>query len=159
MNRGLGAGLIFAAALLPATLHAQSLVYVAVADNGDELYVDRTSLRTIPPVAEYRPFVATQIWAVNQVKAARRSPARTERFLFSFDCARRTSQILVYQNNRTGIRLQDWRAADLGYKYEAPRAGSLAEFSMLFACSGGRLPVVPRATTEEAREEEEAETP
>lgn len=141
-------------ACLCAPAFAQNLVNIAEADNGDQLFVDRLSLRTVPPHRDFRPFIATQIWATNQVKASRRSPQRTEQFLFSFNCAARTSVILVYRNNRTGTRLQDWHSADLDFKYQVPRPGSLAEFSMMFACSGGRLPVVPRNVTGEDEDSE-----
>jgi hypothetical protein len=147
------------ATLLAMPVQAENLVNIADSDNGDELFVDRDSMRTMPPLPEFRRFSAVQIWAVNQVKGGRRTPARTERFLFSFNCLARTSHILIYRNNRTGTKLQDWRAADLDYKYEAPRPGSLAEFSMMFACSGGRLPVVPRNTEDTESQSDDLEQP
>jgi hypothetical protein len=142
-----------------APAQAQALVNIAQADNGDELFVDRASLRTVGPLSGYRSFPATQLWATNMVKPTKRTPSRTERFLFSFNCAQRTSLILVYQNNRSGTKLQDWKAADLDFKYETPRAGSLADFSMMFACSGGRLPVVPTKAEGEVDTDEDGDTP
>jgi hypothetical protein len=141
-----------------AAAQSQSMVNIAAAENGDELFVDRSSLKNMPPLSEFRRFPATQIWATNIVAATRRVPARSERFLFSFNCALRTSLILSYRNNRTGTKLQDWQAADLDYKYEAPRPGSLADFSMLYACSGGRLPVVPKSATETERVDEDIDS-
>jgi hypothetical protein len=128
-------------------VNAETLVNIASADSGDALYVDRDSMMTAPPI-EMRRFPVVRIWGVNQVPAGRRTPPRTERFLFSFNCAQRTSHILVYRNNRSGIRLQDWQAADLDYKYDYPRSGSLAEVAMIYACSGGRMPVMPAKPTE-----------
>jgi hypothetical protein len=136
---------------------AQTLVNIATADNGDELFVDRMSLQTRPPLGEFRRFAATRIWAINQVKATRRTPARTERFLFSFDCAARRSLILVYRNSRTGTKMQDWESADLDFKYATPPVGSLAEFSMYFACSGGKMPVSPATNQPGSEEAEEAD--
>jgi hypothetical protein len=121
--------------------YAENLVFLATSDTGEDLYVDRDSLTTISP-EKLRRFPAVRLWAVNQVRAGRRTPARTERFQFSFNCVARTSMILVFRNNRAGIKLQDWRAADLSHRYEAPRPGSLSELAMNFACSGGKLPVV-----------------
>jgi hypothetical protein len=136
---------------------AETLVNIADAENGDALFVDRATLRTVGPLSGYRGFPATQIWAINLVKASRRAPARTERFQFSFNCAQRTSLILTYQNSRTGTKLQDWKAADLDFKYEPPRPGSLADFSMLFACSGGRLPVMPSKSADDNGDSDDAE--
>jgi hypothetical protein len=120
----------------------QPLVYLTSSEAGEDLYVDRTSLKTIPPDA-YRNFPAVRLWAVNEVKGGRRTPGRTERYLFSFNCAAHTVNILSYQNNRSGTKLQDWRAADLAQKYEAPKPGTMAETAMAFACSGGKMPIAP----------------
>jgi hypothetical protein len=137
--------------------YAENLVNIADSPEGDELFVDRDTMRTTGPVSEFRRFTAVQIWAINQVRAGRRTPARTERFLFSFNCAQRSSHILVYRNNRSGTKLQDWQAADLDYKYEAPKPGSLADFSMAFACSGGRIPVAPQAAEQAGPELDEGD--
>jgi hypothetical protein len=126
---------------------AENLVFIASSSVGEDLYVDRDSLSTVAPTP-LRRFSAVRIWAVNQVRAGRRTPARTERFQFSFNCTARTSAVLSFRNNRAGIRLQDWQAADLAHKYELPRSGSLAELAMIFACSGGKMPIVPQAGTE-----------
>lgn len=147
------------AVLVALPAHAENLVNIADSVEGDELFVDRDSLRTVQPISEYRRFPAVQIWAVNQVRAGRRTPPRTERFLFSFNCLARTSHILVYRNNRSGTKLQDWYAADLDYKYETPRVGSLAEFSMMFACSGGRLPIVPKNADDVETQADDFEQP
>lgn len=156
---GIMKGLLLASlGWLPAPAFSQTLVNIAVSNNGDELFVDRASLRTVPPLREFRPFSATQIWSTNRVQATRRTPARTEQFLFSFNCAARTSLILVYRNNRAGTRLQDWQSADLDFKYQPPRPGSLAEYSMMFACSGGKMPVVPKAAPGLTDMDEEPET-
>lgn len=143
-------------ALAATPASAETLVSIASNDAGDTLFLDRDSLMTTPPI-ETRRFPAVRIWAVNQVPAGRRTPPRTERFQFSFNCAQRTSHILVYNNNRSGTRMQDWRAADIDYKYELPKPGSLAELALSFACSGGKLPVVPTApaSTESVVEEGE----
>jgi hypothetical protein len=141
-----------------ASAQSASMVNIAAAENGDELFVDRSSLKTVQPLAEFRRFPATQIWATNIVAGTRRVPARSERFHFSFNCALRTSLILAYRNNRTGTKLQDWQSADLDYKYEAPRPGSLADFAMLYACSGGRLPIVPKSATETERVDEDIDS-
>lgn len=160
MNRGFrfAATIAWGVVTAHAPAHAQSLIGIAVAENGDELFVDRASLRTLPPIGEMRGFVATQLWVTNIVQATRRVPARTERYHFSFNCMQRTSMILVYRNNRAGTKLQDWQAADLDYKYEAPRTGSLADFAMQYACSGGRLPIAPKAAAEAAGEEEDEDS-
>ncbi len=121
---------------------AESLVFLAISESGETLYVDRDSLRTLPP-QQFRRFPAMRLWAVNRVPGGRRVPARTERFEFSFNCTARTSMVVSYLNNRPGIRLQDWRAADISHRYEAPKPGSLQDMAMSFACSGGQLPVAP----------------
>jgi hypothetical protein len=134
------------AACSATAVRSESLVFVASSTVGEDMYVDRDTMITVPPTAQRR-FSAVRIWAVNQVRAGRRTPARTERFQFSFNCTARTSTILAFRNNRPGIRLQDWQAADLAHKYELPRSGSLAELAMIFACSGGKLPIIPRPDT------------
>jgi hypothetical protein len=129
-----------------AIAQSEALVFLATSEGGEALYVDRASLTTVPP-QNLRRFPAVRMWAVNQVPGGRRTPARTERFQFSFNCVARTSMVLSYLNNRPGIRLQDWRAADVAHRYEAPKPGSLQDMAMAFACSGGQLPVAPTTNT------------
>ncbi len=153
-GKHLEVALLLTAPFLASVARAESLVFVASSNAGEDMYVDRDSMVTVQP-SPLRRFVAVRMWAVNQVRAGRRTPARTERFQFSFNCAARTSTILSYRNNRPGIRLQDWQAADLAHKYELPRSGSLAELAMIFACSGGRMPVIPRPETNTGEESDE----
>ncbi len=153
-SKSIWIALSLAASCAASDAQSESLVFVASSTVGEDMYVDRESMITLPPTAQRR-FVAVRLWAVNQVRAGRRTPARTERFQFSFNCAARTSTVLSYRNNRPGIRLQDWQAADLAHKYELPRSGSLAELAMIFACSGGRMPVIPRPETNSGEENDE----
>ncbi len=133
---------------------AENLVFLTTSEAGEDLYVDRDSLTTVPP-EKLRRFPAVRLWAVNQVHAGRRTPARTERFQFSFNCTANTSMILVYRNNKPGIKLQDWRAADLAHRYEMPGPGSLSELAMSYACSGGKLPVAATTNAGSASENDD----
>jgi hypothetical protein len=158
MNKGgtLSAIAVLCAVGLMPPLRAETLVNIASTETGETLYVDRDSLSNDRPI-ETRRFPAVRIWAVNQVPAGRRTSPRTERFQFSFNCTQRTSHILVYRNNRAGTRLQDWRAADLDYKYDYPKPGSLAEVALSFACSGGKMPVAPPKSAETEADVEDGE--
>ncbi len=113
-----------------------------MAANGDETLVDRFSLQESAK-GPFRPFPAVRLRATQRIAARRRDPAREETMLFSFNCAARTSTLLEYRNGRSGTRRQDWQGADSEFRYAPPRSGSIAEIAMIFACSGGRLPVVP----------------
>jgi hypothetical protein len=138
-------GAVFAVLLFLAPAHAaaaEALVTLGFTPNGDEILVDRSSLQTLA-ASELRSFPATRVRAVQRVAARRGQPARQERLDFSFDCARRLSVLLAYQNGRAGTRRQDWRGADSQYRYAPPRPGSIAETAMAYACSGGKLPVIP----------------
>ncbi len=139
--------------------HAQALVSIATLDNGDQLFADRATLKTVAPLGSVRRFVATQVWMINQVPPARRSPARSERFHFSFDCIRRTALVLAYRNGRDGTRLQDWQAADLEWKYRPPDPGSHGQFAMLYACNGGRMPDPPKAPDSATPVEDDPDEP
>jgi hypothetical protein len=150
----LQAGFVLCALPFSASAHAENLVFLATSDAGEDLYVDRDSLVTVQPET-LRRFPAVRLWAVNQIRAGRRTPARTERFQFSFNCVARTSTVLVFRNNKAGTKLQDWRAADLAHRYESPNSGSLSELAMSFACSGGRLPVAPIANANGDSENDE----
>ncbi len=120
---------------------AEHLEQVGSASNGAILYLDRDSMKTNRPIAGQRPFETIQIWAVYDLQGVRRDPARSERALYSFDCVHRTTNTLAYQKYRAnGAKLHDWRAADLDFKYEAVKAGTLTEQAMIFACNGGRMP-------------------
>jgi opacity protein-like surface antigen len=121
---------------------AETLVQVGTNASGAVLYLDRDSMRTSRAIAGQRGFDVIQIAATYDLQGVRRDPGRTERALYSFDCARRTSNTLFYQKLRAdGSRLYDWRAADFDFKYEPVKPGSLTEQAMSFVCSGGKLPV------------------
>jgi hypothetical protein len=128
-------------ALWSAPALAERLEHIGSADNGAELYVDRDSMRSTPPDPQLRPFPATQIWAIYDLQGVRRDPGRSERALYSFDCVRRTSNILEYKKFKAnGARIYDWKAADLDFKYDAVKPGSLTEYAMIFVCNGGKMP-------------------
>ncbi len=137
-----GAAVLAGAA--PQVSAAETLLHIGSSEEGAELYVDRDSMRSMRPLPGTRPFDAVQIWAIFDLQGVRRDPGRQERALYSFDCRRRTSNILAYRKLRAnGTPLHDWRAADLDFKYTPVEPGSLVEQAMMYACSGGRMPVVP----------------
>jgi hypothetical protein len=124
-----------------APVRAETLVEVGTSTSGAILYVDRDSMRTDRAIKGQRPFDAIQIAATYDLRGVRRDPGRTERALYSFDCARRTSNTLAYQKLRAdGSKLYDWKAADFDFKYEPVKPGSLTEQAMAYVCSGGKLP-------------------
>lgn len=135
--------------------NAETLVTLGINSSGDEILIDRDSLRTVGR-GEYRSFSAVQVRAVQRFAARRREASRDERMLFSFNCSNRTSAMLSYLNGRSGTRRQDWTGADSEFRYAAPRSGSVAEVAMIFACSGGRLPSAPAATA--SSDDDEAQT-
>ncbi len=130
---------------VPDVSAAENLLHIGSSEEGAELYVDRDSLKPSRAVPGTRPFDAVQLWAIYDLQGVRRDPGRQERALYSFDCRRRTSNILAYRKFRAnGTPLHDWRAADLDFKYTPVAPGSLVEQAMVYACSGGRMPDVPR---------------
>ncbi len=123
---------------------AQTMQSLGSNARGAQIFVDRDSLKTSPAIRGLRNFDAVQIMASYDLSGVRRDPARTERALYSFNCKARTINLLSYQRYRAnGTRLHDWKAADLDFKYEPVTPGSLTEAAMFYACSGGKLPVVP----------------
>jgi hypothetical protein len=136
--------LAFSVALLcyASMAKAETLVQVGTSSAGAILYLDRDSMRTSRAIKGQRGFDVIQIAATYDLQGVRRDPGRTERALYSFDCARRMSNTLFYQKLRAdGSKLYDWRAADFDFKYEPVKPGSLTEQAMNFVCSGGKLPV------------------
>ena len=135
--------LLFASVLVAvAPLHAETLVHIGSNAAGAQLSVDRDSMATMRAIPGQRGFDVVQVWAIYDLQGVRRDPARTERALYSFNCRERTSNTLAYQRYRAnGTRLHDWKAADLDFKYEAVKPGSLTEQAMNFVCNGGRMPV------------------
>jgi hypothetical protein len=120
--------------------------------------MDRDSLRTSPHNGEYRRFPAVQVWGIYQIPGGRRSAARQERSLFSFNCRAQTMAILAYRNFLYGTRkLVDWQAADLDFKYQPVIPDTLTAQAMFFACSGGQVPIQPQEKTEAPDVLEEAD--
>ena len=136
--------LLFASVLVAgAPLHAETLVHIGSNAAGAQLSVDRDTMATLRAIPGQRGFDVVQVWAIYDLQAVRRDPARTERALYSFNCLQRTSNTLAYQRYRAnGTRLHDWKAADLDFKYEAVKPGSLTEQAMNFVCNGGKVPKV-----------------
>ncbi len=133
--------ILLSLAFWPATASAERLEQIGVSSSGALLYLDRDTMRTNRPVPGQRPFEAIQIWAIYDLQGVRRDPARSERALYSFDCLHRTSNTLAYQKYKAnGTRLHDWRAADLDFKYEPVKEGTLTEQAMIYVCNGGKLP-------------------
>ncbi len=127
--------------LITSPVCAERLEEIASNSAGAVLFVDRDSMRTLQPIPGQRPFSAIQIWTVYDLQAVRSNPARSERALYAFDCLHKTSNTLAYQKFRAnGARLHDWRAADLDFKYETVKPGSLAEQAMIYVCNGGKMP-------------------
>ena len=122
-------------------VHAETLVSLGTNAAGAQMSVDRDSMITSRSIIGQREFEAVQIWAIYDLQGVRRDPARTERAHYSFNCRQRTINTLAYQRFRAnGTRLHDWKAADLDFKYEAVKPGSLTEQAMTFACNGGKMP-------------------
>jgi hypothetical protein len=135
---------------------AEQLISLSTSSAGDQVLADRDSI-TQSPRGEYRRFPAVGIRTVIRVPGGRRSAAHEELAVYSFDCARRTSILLRYVNNLGGTRRQDWVAADLPDNYAPPKPGSHAEFAMIFACSGGQMPVVPAPASPEDEKDGDSE--
>ena len=132
------------------------LVAIGTNSAGAEILVDRASLRASRPVDGPRGVTTMLLSAEIRSPGGRRAGTQTERMLFSFNCAARTLNVLTYYKGwANGTRSHDWRAADLMRKYEAPRSGSLAELAMIYACSGGRLPLPPANGSEAISDEDD----
>jgi hypothetical protein len=134
------------------------MVLLATNSAGRELHVDRASLANLPALPGARTFPVAQVRAEIRSPGGRRSGMVVERTLYSFECARRRVALLAYyRGDAAGRRSHDWRAADHAERYEDVKPGSLVETAMIYACSGGRLPVAPPPPPAEdgAREEED----
>ena len=132
------------------------LVAIGTNSAGAEILVDRASLRASRPVDAPRGVTTMLLSAEIRSPGGRRAGTQTERMQFSFNCTARTLNVLTYYKGwANGTRSHDWRAADLMRKYESPRSGSLAELAMIFACSGGRLPLPPANGTEAISDEDD----
>ncbi len=132
------------------------LVAIGTNSAGAEILVDRASLRASRPVDAPRGVTTMLLSAEIRSPGGRRAGMQTERMLFSFNCAARTLNVLTYYKSwANGARSHDWRAADLMRKYETPRSGSLAELAMIYACSGGRLPLPPANGSETIGDEDD----
>jgi hypothetical protein len=138
--------------------YAQDLISLGFGPAGTELLADRISLRTSPKGGALRSFTAVQVWVTYRIPAKQRSGARTERSLISFNCANGTSAILAYQNYLVGTtKLQDWRGADIDIRYAQVKPDSLTAITMTYACSGGRVPVVPKSSEDPSAPTEEGD--
>jgi hypothetical protein len=131
-----------ALALVASPACAEQLISLSIGSAGDQVLADRDSIQKSAS-GEFRRFPAVGVRAFIRVPGGRRTAAHQELAVYSFDCARRTSILLRYQNNLGGTKRQDWIAADLADNYAMPKPGSHAEYAMIFACSGGQAPVAP----------------
>ena len=131
--------------MIPAPVAAQALVLISTNSAGRELHVDRASLRSVPPRSGYRSFAAVQLRAEIRSPGGRRGMS-IERATYSFDCRARTVATLAYyRGDASGRRSHDWQAADYSTRYEGVKPGTLVETAMIYACSGGKLPLPPVA--------------
>jgi hypothetical protein len=133
------------ALVAPSVAAAETLEHVVALDDGGQVYVDKDSLRRLPPVPGDRAFPVVQIWAFYDLSGNRREKARSARALINFNCARRTSNVVAYKKTLpSGAKLYDWQSADIDFKYEAVVPESQMDELLRHACGFPRArPLVP----------------
>ena len=141
----LGAFVISVALASPAAVAAETLEHVLALDDGGQVYVDKDSLRRLPPVPGDRAFPVMQVWAFYDLSGNRREKARSARALINFNCARRTSNVVAYKKTLpSGAKQYDWQASDVDFKYEAVVAESQMDELLRRACGFPRArPLIP----------------
>ena len=153
-----GAALLIALAA-PAAVRAETRVQVAMSATGTILYADRDSLRVSRPISPLRPFPVVQLRVSLEGGQSGRAAKPTELILYSFNCPGRAVAVLSYKKlHAVRIRAQDWQGADIYLRYQPVEPGSLTESAMAYACSGGKLPQVPRQPSPDGTPAEEPDT-
>jgi hypothetical protein len=141
----LGVFLMSVALTAPSAAAAETLEHILALDDGGQVYVDKDSLRRLPPVPGDRAFPVMQIWAFYDLSGNRREKARSARALINFNCSRRTSNVVAYKKTLpTGAKLYDWQSADVDFKYEAVEEASQMDELLRRACGFPRArPLIP----------------
>jgi hypothetical protein len=141
----LGVLILSVALAAPAAAAAETLEHILALDDGGQVYIDKDSIRRLPPVPGDRAFPVMQLWAFYDLSGNRREKARSARALINFDCTRRTSNVVAYKKTLpSGAKLYDWQAADVDFKYEKVEDTSQMDELLRRACGFPRArPVVP----------------
>lgn len=119
---------------------------------GRQIFIDPASLKSLPAMANRRPFPTMQLFVVMRGPANKGS---VERVRYSFSCRARTAAALSYYRTLNGIKSHDWRGADMPLKYQPVAPGGLVEMALTYACNGGKLPE-KQVKPAPARQEDEA---
>ncbi|MEY5007299.1 MAG: hypothetical protein ACK440_08105 [Sphingomonadaceae bacterium] len=135
---------------------ADPLILLGENTAGRQIFIDPASLKSLPAIANRRPFPTLQLFVVMRGPANKGS---VERVRYSFSCRARTAAALSYFRTMNGIKSHDWRAADVPLKYQPVAPGGLVEMALTYACNGGKLPEnrikpAPARSEDEAKDED-----
>lgn len=126
---------LFLLIMVSTPAQAETLKFLTSDVAGTDLFVDTDSIKRSGPIPNKRPFPAVQVWTVYDYSKVKREPARSARALLSFNCQGRTMAILAYVKKRPdGRPIQDWRAIDYDFKYQAAESDALSAFVMADVC-------------------------
>jgi hypothetical protein len=115
--------------------------YLGSADSGDVLYVDVSSIRTLPPVTVSRPFQVNQAWVKYNHSRNPRIKSRETVNQVRVNCDDNSilnAQTVEY--DASGNSTDSWHQDDYSFKYRPAPPDTMGAAIVNFLCGRTQLP-------------------